>query len=285
MKAAYGTFLTALMVEYCHDQVADNLTSEFNVTWSRTGSIAVLAGDDAYSTYLTLLCDHDMGMTVVGLPEDVTAFNFACSSVISDIEYNIMNGLWFDYQANIPGAGYLGSVMTDMMNAFMNGTSLEAFESNGYVVLKAENRTDLIYVIDPETGIVRDINTVGGFCGAYCYYDLQTNLAETLGTNLVNDNDPYTNQLDNYENFLKNGLSEEYRIDSTGVVPPSKLNLVVTLLIGSFVLEYYDSPKVVYNKVNSSDYNDNNTVLVFNNIPINTNQSIINITEIKKSGT
>ncbi len=185
MKAAYGTFLTALLVEYCHDQVANNVTSEFNVTWSRTSPIVISAGDDALLTYLTLNCDHSMGMTVTGLPENMAAFRFACSSVISAIEQNVMEGLGFDYQVNTP-AGHVSSVMTDMVDAFMNGTSLEAFESNGYVVLKAVGRDDLIFVIDPETGIVRDMNTVNGFCGSYCYYDLQTELAESLGNALLN---------------------------------------------------------------------------------------------------
>lgn len=180
MKAAYGTFLTALLVEYCHDQVADDITSEFNVTWARTSPIVVTAGDDACLTYLILNCDHSMGMTVIGLPEDMASFRFACSSVISAIEQNIMEELWFNYQVSTP-AGHVGSVMTDMINAFVNGTALEAFESDGYVVLKAEGRDDLVFVIDPETGIVRDKNTANGFCGAYCYYDLQTDLARNLG--------------------------------------------------------------------------------------------------------
>ena len=125
-------------------------------------------------------------------PLKLFEFRFICSSALSNIEYNIMNSLEFNYQSNTPTTLYVGSVMTDMMNAFLNGTNLEAFESNGYIVLKAENRTDLIYVIDPETGIVRDINTLGDFCGAYCFYNLQTNLAETLATNIIDDNDPYS---------------------------------------------------------------------------------------------
>ncbi len=52
MKAAYGTFLTALLVEYCHDQVADSAASQYNVTWSRTHPVVVSVGDDAYQTFL-----------------------------------------------------------------------------------------------------------------------------------------------------------------------------------------------------------------------------------------
>lgn len=190
MITPYGRFITALMAEYCHDQVADNVTSEFNVTWARTSPIVVSAGNDTYQAYLTLDCDHSMGMTVVGLPEDMASFRFACSSPISAIEYNIMKSLGFNYQYNTQNPATEGSVMTDMAGVFNNGTALEAFESNGFVLLKALGRNDLIFVIDPETGIVRDMNTVNGLCGAYfdpCdpYYDNWTDSAYNLGNMLL----------------------------------------------------------------------------------------------------
>jgi hypothetical protein len=75
------------------DQVADAAASEFNVTWSRTHPIVVSVGDDAYQTYMTLECDHSMGMTVVGTLENMIWFNNACSSSISIIEYGIMRNL------------------------------------------------------------------------------------------------------------------------------------------------------------------------------------------------
>jgi hypothetical protein len=93
-----------------------------------------------------------------------------------------------------------------MMSALLNGTALEAFESNGYIVLKPENRTDLIYLIDPNTGIVRDINTLTNLYGAYCYYNLQTNLAETLGSSLINSES--STFLNNVESASKKAAKE-----------------------------------------------------------------------------
>lgn len=55
--------------------------------YGRTSAIIVSAGDEAYNYYLTLECDHGMGMSVVGDADNVKAFRFACSSVISPIEY------------------------------------------------------------------------------------------------------------------------------------------------------------------------------------------------------
>jgi hypothetical protein len=44
MKAAYGTFLTVLLMEYVHDQVANEAANGFNVTWARTKPIVVSVG-------------------------------------------------------------------------------------------------------------------------------------------------------------------------------------------------------------------------------------------------
>lgn len=37
--------------------------------------------------------------------------------------------------------------------------------------MKLMGRDDLVLLYDPETGILRDINTVNDFCGAYCFHD------------------------------------------------------------------------------------------------------------------
>ena len=131
MKVAYGTFSPVLLVEYCHDQVADEAASEFNVAWSRTSPIIVSAGDDAYQTYVTLECDEGMGMTVVGSSDNVRAFNYACSSAISPIEYNVMNDLGFNYQSNSTINGTIGSVLMDISNGFLNGMPSDIFGQNG----------------------------------------------------------------------------------------------------------------------------------------------------------
>lgn len=54
-----------------------------------------------------------------------------------------------------------------------NNTSLEGFIHNGYLIIKTNGSDDGNFlVIDPETGIVRDINTVYNYCGAYCFHGL-----------------------------------------------------------------------------------------------------------------
>jgi parallel beta-helix repeat protein len=175
MKAAYGTFLTALLMEYIHDQVANEAANGFNVTWARTKPIAVSVGDDAYQTYLTLECDHSMGMTVVGALGDVWMFNYFCSSTISFIEYGVMDNIGYGQINTIDTS--VNSVTLDLIDELIfYNASLEYFIQNSYIIYKAVGRDDNFMVMDLETGIMRDINTISGYYGAYCFHNELTNL-------------------------------------------------------------------------------------------------------------
>jgi hypothetical protein len=89
MKAAYGTFLTSLLVIKCHDMVADQAATSYNVTWSRTTPVVVSCLDDAKNVYITGGSSLRMGMDVNGTVSNVWAFRFACSSAFSPIEYGV----------------------------------------------------------------------------------------------------------------------------------------------------------------------------------------------------
>jgi hypothetical protein len=166
MNATYASFMTALLVEYAHDQLADNISSECNVTWSRTSPAIVSVCNEYYQSYLTLDCDHSMGMTAVGTPGNIWTFNYITSSSISPIEYDIMNDVTGNNYQSCSYDGYFGSVTTDLINDYLtNNTSVEIFMQNGYIIEKSANNDYEFLVIDPETGIVRDINTINNFCG------------------------------------------------------------------------------------------------------------------------
>ncbi|MCE7699581.1 MAG: hypothetical protein K8E24_012490, partial [Methanobacterium paludis] len=115
-----------------------------------------------------------------------------------------------------------------------------------------------------------------------CYYDLQTNLAETLGNNLLNgERIPTKGELDDYEdvmNKLNNGFPEESRLDSTGG-RPSKLGLAVTLAILAGTITGNSNFKdVVYEGTTNSTYNNTSIIWILDNVTINnTNESIIEI--------
>jgi len=180
MRAAYGTFLASLLLIKAHDMVADQAAAEFNVSWSRTTPIMVSVVDDAYETVLTLQCDHGMGMTVTGDPSSVWAFRFACSSAISPLEEQVLSSI-------IQGSIGL-SVTSFLGQLILNGGSPEVFMSNGYVVFKVKGIDDFVLMLDPATGIVRDVMTSSVY-GVYCFHDqLTTNTIQLAGK--LNSTDP-----------------------------------------------------------------------------------------------
>ncbi|MFA0833794.1 MAG: Ig-like domain-containing protein [Methanobacterium formicicum] len=192
MKAAYGTFLTSLLMIKCHDIVADNAAAEFNVTWSRTTPIVVSVVDDAYEGYMTLECDHRFGMDVTGDSSNVRAFRFACSMAISPIEYGVMQTLFPCLNSSSEGNFSLSptsSVTIGWGHEILNGEMPDIFMSNGYLVIKSIDN-HLFLVIDPETGIVRDVMaTTSTFSYAtWCYSDQQTDWSSDLGEEIISNN-------------------------------------------------------------------------------------------------
>jgi len=112
-----------------------------------------------------------MGMTVVGTPDNIRLFNYITSSSISPIEGSIMNSVTGGVYQSYSLDEDCDSVLMDLINDYLvNSTSVEAFIENGYIIETSTNDKDFI-VIDPETGIVRDINVVNNIYGAIVPYD------------------------------------------------------------------------------------------------------------------
>ncbi|WP_209626750.1 hypothetical protein [Methanobacterium petrolearium] len=167
----------------------------------------VSAGDEVYNYYLTLESDHTMGMSVVGAANSMRAFNYACSSSISPIEGWVMQTLFPN------GDGY--SVTIGIGEELLNGTTINMYQSNGYIVITAVNGSSEFILVDPETGIVRDI-FYGTYCGGYCFPNQQTEWASDLGEALWANNTTITDILINCEgsidlsqipNNIKEGLT------------------------------------------------------------------------------
>ncbi|MEN4018336.1 MAG: hypothetical protein PQ975_04900, partial [Methanobacterium sp.] len=156
------------------------------------------------------------------------------------------------------------------------------YESNGYVILKAVGRDDLIFVIDPETGVVRDMNTANGFCGSYCYYDLQTELALSLGNSLVNSEPEWLSRI-NYagkkgrdyypypkepnkadvninKQFLKETrLSETFLYSGGGKIPSKLIKAAIYVTIAMVIVRMAYEP--IY-KWGYSTYNTINKLII-----------------------
>ncbi|NYB26034.1 MAG: Ig-like domain-containing protein [Methanobacteriaceae archaeon] len=184
MKAAYGTFFASLMMIYMHDLVADEAANELNVTWGRTSPIIVSVCDDPHYTYITLECDHSMGMTVVGSINNMWNFRYVTTSIISIIETMVMNNITLP---SYDGERSFNSVQEYILNAFENGSEIEImFTLDGYVMIKLEDQNDIFLILDPETGIMRDVVIFEvyrneNYNGAYCFHDTLTEKIHDFG--------------------------------------------------------------------------------------------------------
>ena len=230
MRAAYGTFLTSLLMIKAHDMVADQAAAEFNVTWSRTTPIVVSVFDDAYSNVMTLECDHRFGIDVVGDPENILSFRYACSAAINPIEHWVMETLF-------PG-GDGTSITIGLGKEIFNGQMPDIFMSNGNMVTKSENNT-LFLVFDSETGILRDVmmlnNTVSG---AGCFSDLQTEWATDFGEVILG-----------YELLIMDIFNGDVTIDFSHLATNIKIGLtsfinsaMISLEIANNLFNLKDSP-------------------------------------------
>jgi len=138
---------------------------------------------------MTLECDHRMGMDVLGDPGNVKAFRFACSMAINPIEYWVMKTLFPSTNSSYEGnSGLYSSITIGLGQKILNGEMVDIFISNGYLVIKSmDNR--LFLVIDPETGIVRDVMVTNSTFSysSWCYSDQQTEWASDLGNDLLTE--------------------------------------------------------------------------------------------------
>ncbi|WP_458455812.1 hypothetical protein [Methanobrevibacter sp.] len=180
MKAAYGTFLSALLVIYESDRVADEAAEKFNVSWSRISPTCVSLCNDYNCVYITGESDHNLGREAVGNSSSVWKFNFATSFSFSLVEQLVGNNIW--------NTTKIGSVTLGLLESYLNNETLEIFFSNGYIFIKKANDNSSLLYLDVETGIVHDYLSFYGIMGLmFCYCDPISDNAWEYGNNIYND--------------------------------------------------------------------------------------------------
>ena len=194
MKAAYGTFLTSLLVIYENDRVADEAAEKYNVTWSRISPVCVSLCNDYNCLYITGESDHGMGREATGNDSGVWKFNFATSFSFSLVEQLVGNNVW--------NTTVIGSVTLGLIETYINNGTLEIFTSNGYTFIKREGDNSTLLFLDLETGIVRDIFSYYGLLGTMpCYHDNITENAWHYGGKLLNSSSREYYDLESVGNY------------------------------------------------------------------------------------
>lgn len=177
MKACYGSFLNGLLTIYCNDLVADMAASKFNVSWTRTSPMVMGVRDDYAYTFLSGECGFSMGRTVVGSPNNIKAFNFACSASFSQIEHWVMHALF-------PNWGNNSGVTVGLASILMNNGSIEIVQDGRYTFIRELGSNAKILIYDSETGFIRDLINFD-LSGSYCYSNQQTEWGWDFGNELL----------------------------------------------------------------------------------------------------
>ena len=197
MKAAYGSFLSALLVIYEHDKLADKFANYYNVTWNRVSPVVFSMCNDYRSVYITGESDHGMGMKVQGNDSNIWNFRFACSFSYSIIEQMVGTFIWNNTE--------IGTVTLSVIVDFLNNNSWDILANDKYLIFKNDQK-GMFLILDKANGIVRDAMLSDSLiCAMPCYHDNITEDAREYGYNLLNMSSLESKYLDSVGNFT-NGV-------------------------------------------------------------------------------
>ena len=223
MKAAYGTFLSPLLVIYENDRVADESASKFNVTWSRVSPVCVSLCNDYNCLYITGDSNHIMGREAIGNASSVWSFNFATSFSFSLIEQLVGNNVW--------NTTKIGSVTLGLIESYMNNKTLELFSSNGYIFIKHASDNNTLLFLDLKTGIVRDCFNYYGLLGTMpCYHDNITENAWKYGNNLLNPSSKEYSDLKSIGNYSIGSVFFNTHIDHESELESFFISLIIGII-------------------------------------------------------
>jgi hypothetical protein len=196
LKAAYGTFMTALTTLWLSDKLADEMASCLNVTWNRFTPTVVMAGVTGGKAYVHCQ-DPAMGMSINGDSQNVMFFRFVNSLMLSEIENGVLSSTGLQ----------VNSTLSRIISGILNG---EPFlfvldEEANRLTLMLEGNEKFYIIIDLNTGLVLNIVDENGsfYKGAtsqdngYCFHDWRTEGVCKFVGNLLHDfanglKDPHT---------------------------------------------------------------------------------------------
>ncbi|MGB9845798.1 MAG: hypothetical protein ACPLF9_08585, partial [Methanothermobacter tenebrarum] len=170
LKAAYGTFLTALAVLWLHDRLADEVSGKFNCSWTRTSTI-IMCGVSSDGRAYVHAPDPGMGMFAQG--DDVKSFRFTCSLILSEIERVALESTGLS----------VNSTLAEILSGISEGKVFEMIREGNIVTIMLEDNPNSKIVIDTSTGLAWDLTKSNGFWykgalsrgSAYCYHEQLTN--------------------------------------------------------------------------------------------------------------
>jgi len=175
LKAAYGTFMTALTTLWLSDKIAGEISENLNGTWSRITPTVVMSGVTGTTGGKAYVhCpDPGMGMSFLGDESNLRLFRFVCSLMLSEVEHVTLGS----------AGSSVNSTLLAITSAILNGEEYKIiFNEDNTAIFTLEGDQRFKIVIDLETGLVKEILDTGNFqykgaetvATGYCYHDQLT---------------------------------------------------------------------------------------------------------------
>ena len=155
MKSIYTMFMTCLNTAYLSDKLADELSDEYNVRWSRENNTVILGAMNWKDTYQHVLSPN-MGLAIKGDNEsDIIKFRFANSILLSKIEQYSLKPIAEDAGSN------LTSSFDDIFKTLASyKVSVVYYNNTAFISDESGNST---FVIDLISGLVTPLTIKDGF--------------------------------------------------------------------------------------------------------------------------
>jgi hypothetical protein len=184
MKAAYGTFLTALSTILISDSTATELMSRLNISGFRNQTTIGMAGINNLGKVYVHIPDVNMGWKISGGEKNILMFNTLNSLMVSEAERMSMGFSGIKVNSSI-------ELLVNAINNNQAFTITYDVNTNSIIIM-LENSTRLSLVIDFNTGLIKSILQDESFeykgatsanLNNYCYHNGLTN---NLDVNLEN---------------------------------------------------------------------------------------------------
>ena len=145
----YGMFLASLETTWLADEIADNYSGEYDVSWSRGHTLTILGGINLDDTYLNIL-NADMGMNVSGNEKNIILFRLMNSLQLPNLEdYSLSEVSWrFMYNTT--------NSLNNVLSAIENH-NFSIAQLGEMIYIFSEDSTDSAIVYNTTSGIVNVI--------------------------------------------------------------------------------------------------------------------------------
>lgn len=153
MKAGYGTFLTALTTIWFSDLLANQEADNFNISWNRSNSVAVLSGISNEGKAYIHCPDASMGMNVHGNETHHSLFRYICSIQLPGVE---------ELALSLSGVK-INHFSLDIFNTLSNSSSFNVSTKDNVSTISIDGLNNTYIVVDYNDGIARVLVCENGF--------------------------------------------------------------------------------------------------------------------------